>query len=158
MQSRYQIFFENTTRACAELIKLINGQPIDEVQYICQETCEPSNLFKFRRINITEHMKNKTDHESVSNKIITDNWNILGNGLLKIINTLLETGIFPENWITSITSIEKVLKTRKREEFRPMNTLKVRGKIMEKVVKLQLKEFIKYHGTSINNQIFRKKH
>ena len=49
-------------------------------------------------------------------------------------------------------------KTRKREEFRPMNTLKVRGKIMEKVVKLQLKEFIKYHGTSINNQIFRKKH
>ena len=95
-----------------------------------------NNLFKFRRIgiaeleNIVKQMKNKPDHESVSNKIIIDNWNIIGNVLLRIINTSLETGIFPENWKRSmITPIEKVPKTRKCEEFRPINTPKVCKKI-----------------------------
>ena len=70
------------------------------MQYISQVRCEPSNLFKFRKINITEleniakHMKNKPDHECVSNKIIIDNWNVLGNVLLRIINTSLETAVF----------------------------------------------------------------
>ena len=62
-------------------------------------TCEPSNLYKFRKIDITElenivkQRKDKPDHECVSNKIIIDNWNVLGNILLRIINTSLETYI-----------------------------------------------------------------
>ena len=47
------------------------------------------------------------------------------NVLLRIINTLLETGIFPENWKRfMIKLIEKLPKIRKCEEFRPINTFK----------------------------------
>ena len=44
-------------------------QSIDKAQYVNQVTCESRNLFKFRKIDITElenivkQMKNKPDHE-----------------------------------------------------------------------------------------------
>ena len=78
-------------------------QSIDKVQYVSQITCEPSNLFKFYKINITElenivkQMKDKPGQDCVSNKIIIDNLNVLENDLPRIINTSLETHIFPEN-------------------------------------------------------------
>ena len=51
---------------------------------------------------------------------------MLENVLLRIINTSLETGIFPENWKKSmITPTEKVSKARKCQEFQPINTLKI---------------------------------
>ena len=49
------------------------------MQYVSQVACEPNNLFKFLRINITElenivkQMKNKADNECVSHKIMIDN-------------------------------------------------------------------------------------
>ena len=82
-------------------------------------------------------MNNKPNHECVSNKIIINNWNALANVFLKIINTSLETGIFPENGKND-TPIIKVPKKKKCEEFRPIITFKVCEKIMEKVVKIQL--------------------
>ena len=48
----------------------------------------------------------------------------------------METGILPENWKTSmITPIEKISRTNKCEEFRPINSLKLCEKILEKIVK-----------------------
>ena len=64
------------------------------MQCVSQVACEPNNLFKFRKIDITKldnivkRMKNKPDHECVSNKIIIDNWNVFGNVLLRIINVI----------------------------------------------------------------------
>ena len=78
-----------------------------------------------------KQMKGKLDHECVSNEIITDNWNILGYVLLRIINT----------------------------SIRPISTLKICEVIIEKVVKIELEQFIEYQGIlSIQQSGFRKKH
>ena len=58
------------------------------MKYFSPVTCEPNNLFKFRKISIArledivKQMKSKPDYESASNKIIIVNWNVLGNVLL----------------------------------------------------------------------------
>ena len=68
-------------------------------------------------------MNNKSDQ--ISNKIILDNWNVTWNIIVKVINTFLATYIIPDKWKKStITPIEKVTRTKKYEEFRPINSLK----------------------------------
>ena len=47
-------------------------------------------------------------------------------------------------------TIEKISKIQKSEEYRPINTLKTCGKIIEKVVKGQLEEYVE------NNNLFSK--
>lgn len=75
--------------------------------------------------------------------MILDNWSILGKAIINIVNKSLETGVFPENWKTSIiTPIEKVSKTNRCEEFRPINTLMTCEKILERVVKEQLEQYM----------------
>ena len=62
--------------------------------------------------------------------------------MLNIVNKSLETGVFPENWKTAmVTPMEKVAKTKRCDEYRPINTLKTCEKIMEKVVKVQLEQY-----------------
>ena len=57
------------------------------------------------------------------------------------------------------TAIEKMPKTRKCEEFRTINQLKVCEKIIEKVIKVQLEQFIEYNGILSGQQSgFRKKY
>ena len=52
-------------------------------------------------------MKKKPDYNSVNINMILDNYNTIGDVILKIINKSLEMSIFPENWRTSmITPIE----------------------------------------------------
>ena len=79
-----------------------------------------TNRFKFRAIkiekikNIWKSMKNKTDYNNVTIKIIVDNWNLLGTKIRDIINMSLSTGAFPNNCKFSIISpVEKILKTNK---------------------------------------------
>ena len=87
-------------------------------------------------------MNNKYDHERISNKFIFDNCNVTGN-MVKVIGTSLKTGIFPDSWKKStVTPIEKVPRTKKCEEFRPINSLKTWEKIIEKVVKDQVEKYI----------------
>ena len=64
----------------------------------------------------------------------------------------MDTGIFPENWKTSmIIPIEKVSRTNKCEEFRPKNSLKLCEKILAKIVKKkQLEQYLE------NNNILSK--
>lgn len=128
-------------------IKLIR-ESIEDVQYINQIQIT-NKKFKFSAItilelkNIVKDLKNKPDYNKISTKIILENWNTTGKVLLKIINKSLETGEFPENWKeTMVTPIEKVAKTNKCEEYRPINTLKTFEKILEKVVKEQLEKYI----------------
>ena len=63
--------------------------------------------------------------------------------MLEIINKLLETGIFPDNWKESmVTPIEKIKNTNKCEQFRPMNSLKTFEKVLDTVVKQRLENYM----------------
>lgn len=60
-------------------------------------------------------MKNKVDCEKISFKIIIDQWNLIGETLLEVINTSLSMGEFTATWKDSM--LTPVLKTNKCEEF-----------------------------------------
>lgn len=137
---------------------------IEQVQYVNQIHVLNSK-FKFREINLQElknickDIKNKPDFNNVSMKLVMDNWEIMGEIMMKIINKSLQTGEFPETWkISSVTPIEKIPKTNKCEEFRPINTLKTCEKIIEKVVKQQLENYFEENNIFSKYQSgFRKK-
>ena len=83
-------------------------------------------------------MKQKKDYRRITIGILLDNWNTVGNILLRIINRSLETGIFAENWTESVvTPIEKIRNAFKCEEYRPINTMRTCEKNIEKQVKNQ---------------------
>lgn len=109
--------------------------------------------------NICKDLKDKPDYNKISTKMLLNNWNIIGKHLLYMVNTSLHSGIFPENWKESmVTPIEKVVNTNKCEEYRPINTLKTCEKILEKVVKEQLEEYLETHNILSKYQSgFRKK-
>ena len=86
---------------------------LDEVQYKNQI---PVINCRFRAILLLElgntcKTIKKTDYRRISNKLILDNWDFVANILLEILNKLLETEMFPNNWKESlVTSIEKTKK------------------------------------------------
>ena len=93
--------------------------------------------FKFRAIallelkNICKTIRKKNDYRRISNNLILDNWDLVGNILLEIFNKSLETGIFPDNWKESmVTPIEKIKNTNKCEEYRSINSLKTFEKVL----------------------------
>ena len=67
-----------------------------------------NNIFKLRAINLHEikllckKIKNKPDFKKVTIKITLENWDIIGKILLKILNTSINNGIFPNNWKNSM--------------------------------------------------------
>ena len=78
---------------------------------------------------------------------------------MDIVNKLIIMGAFPDNWKESlITQIQKIAKARLCEEFRPINTLKTRERILEKVVKSQLEKYMESNALLHKYQSgFRKK-
>lgn len=140
----------------------------DEIQSVQYAGNIPviNSQFKFRAISIEElkiickGVKNKSDYNKITSRMLLDNWNLVGKIMLDIINTSLEKGVFPASWKTSmITPIEKVSKTKKCEEFRPINTLKTCEKIMEQVVKEQLEQYMESNKILSKYQSgFRKKY
>ena len=55
----------------------------------------------------------------------------------------MRTGVFINNWkFSTISPVEKILKTNKCDEFRQTNTLKTCEKIMKKLIKEQLDEYM----------------
>ena len=66
--------------------------------------------------NICRNIKKKKDYRRISTGILLDNWNTVGNILLRIINRSLMTRIFPEDWRESmVTPVEKIRNTIKCE-------------------------------------------
>lgn len=54
-------------------------------------------------------MNNKYDFNSINKKMIEDNFDLISENLLSIINCSMETGIFPNVWKeTIVVPIEKV--------------------------------------------------
>ena len=67
--------------------------------------------------------RKRRDYRRISTGILLDNWNTVGNILLRIINRSLETKIFPEDWKESmVTPVEKIRNSIKCEKYRPINT------------------------------------
>ena len=134
---------------------------IEDVQYMNQISVINCR-FKFHTISLLElrnmslSIKKKNYYTRISNYIILDNWNLVGNILFEIINKSMEAGIFPDNWKESlVTSIEKIRNTSKCDEFRSINSLKTKKeKVVEIVVKQQLENYMeenkllsKYHSS-----------
>ena len=64
--------------------------------------------------NICRNMRKKKDYRRTPIGISLDDWNAVGNILLRIINRSLETGIFLEDWKESmVTPVEKIRNTIK---------------------------------------------
>ena len=56
--------------------------------------------------------RKRKDYRKISTGILLNNWNTVGNILLRITNRSLETGIFLENWKElMVTPVQKLRNT-----------------------------------------------
>jgi len=73
---------------------------------------------------------------------------VAGTKICYIMNRSLEEGIFPNEWKEAIVEpIFKVRKTKKIEEFRPINKLLIYEKILEILVHNQLVNYLEDNNT-----------
>lgn len=122
--------------------------------------------FKFKNINlldlrkIMKDIKSKGDPENIKVTTLMDSIDIIGDTLLSIINDSFNNGIFPENWkTTTIIPIPKISKTKKCEEFRPINMLPSSEKVIELTAKKQLTSYLEDQNIIIEEQSgFRSSH
>ncbi|KAJ8951287.1 hypothetical protein NQ318_008190, partial [Aromia moschata] len=125
------------------------------------------NMFRFRPITLDKlttlvnSLNNKMSVDEVLNagmlKIAIDE---IGEILLKLINTSLLTGCFPDKLKTStITPIPKIINASNAKDFRPINSFPPVEKILEMAVYEQITEYFNSNKLLINNQSgFRKCH
>jgi len=74
---------------------------------------------------------------------------IAGTKICYIMNRSLEEGIFPSEWKEAIVvPIPKVRKTKRIEEFRPINKLPIYEKILEILVHNQLINYLEDNNLS----------
>ena len=88
-------------------------------------------------------LANKSSPDDIGMIFYKDFFDVLADPLLNIINTSLQVGVVPDALkISTIVIIRKVAKTIKAEEFRPINMLAAIEKILEKVVYVQILQFV----------------
>ena len=88
-------------------------------------------------------LSNKSSPDDIGMIFYKDFFDVLADPLLNIINTSLQVGVVPDALkISTIVIIRKVAKTIKAEEFRPINMLAAIEKILEKVVYVQILQFV----------------
>ncbi|XP_052567637.1 uncharacterized protein LOC128093838 [Culex pipiens pallens] len=81
--------------------------------------------------------------DSVTKRVMTDSFDVVGEQLLAIVNRSLESGEFPQPWKrTLVIPIPKVPKSTRPEDHRPINILPLYGKVLETIVKEQLLAFV----------------
>lgn len=84
-------------------------------------------------------MKKKTGINSVNKDIIKLSMPYCGDHILKIFNTSLSSGTFPNIWKFSVViPIQKVNRTVKSQEFRPINKAHPLDQALQTIVKVQL--------------------
>ena len=89
-------------------------------------------------------LANKSSPDDIDMWIYKENFDVLSDSLLNIVNSSLESGEVPHSLkVATVIPIGKVPKTIKAEECRPINILPAFEKILEKTVYLQILEFIK---------------
>jgi hypothetical protein len=111
--------------------------------------------------NIIKGLNNNSNLNEILNaKIIKSSYKVIGHVILNLINTSLRYGDFPNDLKrSSIIPIAKVNNTILAAEFRPINTLPIIEKILEKVVYHQLSKYINDNNLLyIYQSGFRKNH
>lgn len=101
----------------------------------------------------------KTNRADLCNSNVWfDAYDYCGHFISSIVNTSLSEGVVRDEWkISNVTPIPKIKNTA--NEFRPINTLPTDAKIIEKVVKTQLIEYIEDNNLlSPNQSAYRKNH
>lgn len=147
------------------IIEINNSIPNQsELDFINMKMVE--NDFKFNPVNyddiisVIKGIRCQSDCELLNKTIILDALTFIGLPFLDVINSSLESGLFPTDWkISILTPVPKVQNTVKAEEFRPINQLPTYEKILEGVVKRQLNEHLEKNEILISEQFgFRKRY
>nr|CAI5837379.1 unnamed protein product [Callosobruchus analis] len=120
-------------------------------------------LAQFSRVTLLElrklifQQKNKNSVDEINFEMLKATFQVIGYPLLHILNTSLDTGIFPYVMKTSVVRpIVKVAGTKKLDEFRPINMLPNTEKVLELIVHRQVTEHIdKNKLININQSGFR---
>lgn len=123
--------------------------------------------FKFKMVEMQEiwetakELTNKVNKQDYCNSIVWyDAMEYIAFFMKEIINESLYIGIVPDIWkLSTITPIPKIKNTIKASDFRPINSMPVDEKIIEKIVKKQLIEYIDKNDIIYEKQsAFRKNH
>jgi hypothetical protein len=180
-KEKYQeeiIFPQGTIRCALTIAENFNGYFVKSIQDIVEnikmnnDTDFEQDVFQdnrntfstFRTLDmptfkkIVRSLKNTAGGENgITTKILRDAVEVIANRFLDVINNSLQEGKFPEKWKTSI--VPKIPKTRKCDEFRPINIVPVYEKILKVAVKNQLIEFCDKNLVINSDQSgFREKH
>lgn len=130
----------------------------------------PNNVdtqFKFQKTNIEQigdilnFLKKKVNRADVCNSNVWfDAFEYCGYFINDIVNTSLSKGIVPDEWkISTVTPIPKIKNTMNASQFRPINSLPNDEKIIEKIVKEQLVQYIENNNIlSPNQSAYRQNH
>lgn len=128
---------------------------------------EMDNIFKFNQVTLDElkqilmSFNNKFNKNDLLNvRVLKDIFDAIGYFYLDIINTSLNSGVFPNELKTStIVPLPKVTNVRKAEDLRPINKLPIDEKLIECCVKSQLLKYIEDANILISTQSgFRQSH
>ena len=106
-------------------------------------------------VNIVKNLKNSNSvgHDDISLKYLKDSSEVTFSYILVIINTSIQTGIFPTQWKEAIVKpLHKSGDANEPSNFRPVSLLPILSKILEKAVANQLVTFLEENNILSNCQ------
>lgn len=125
------------------------NQSIPRVQYTEKRKTASETNFVFELTDVIKlksillKMNNKNDQFKISVKHFMDGLPVIGEYFVKMVNSSLEGGIFPDIWKKSIVvPVPKVRNASTPVNFRPINNLETPEKILEEIVKEQLLKYL----------------
>lgn len=149
----------------SDLVSNIRDTNILDITIEIETPLNKFNRFELLQLrdlrNIVKNMANKRSSvDGINIDILKASFEVIGQHFLQLINKSLERGCFPKDWKTStIIPIEKIANTRKCEEYRPINMVPNYEKLLETVVKKQLRKFVEENRLLAPRQAgFRRKH
>lgn len=119
------------------------------------------SIFKFNKISISQvknyirYMKKRNSRDSfnISVNILSDSVFYIGDILTELINESFDQAIFPSILKRSvIIPIQKVSGTNKINEFRPINTLPILEKLIEKIAYDQFNRYVEENNILCSEQ------
>lgn len=168
VESRGEIICEKLNSYFVQSIEDIANNIPQPLCDICISNEYVTSSFKFNEISERElrlfvsDSKNKSFLNNINGRVLNDAMcnREFSTAFLDLINSSLNLGVFPNNFKSSIiVPIQKVKKTIKCDELRPINRLKVEESILERVVKMQVVNYFEENKLFMPEQSgFRKKH
>lgn len=118
--------------------KIKSRQYIDSIWEVFEQI-EKEQLYR-----IIRNLENKAGtEEGINVEIMKCVVEVAAEKICYVLNTSLESGMFPNEWKEAIVvPIPKVRGTKKIEEFRPINKLPIYEKVLEIIVQKQLVEYL----------------